>query len=190
MGLRQILWVLVLLLLLLAGWQFLRALRLGRTASAAPPPTKAPVAEDVGADPDEDDQDGFDYAPQLRTPGPQSPVAPLSPVDVPGAAVRTPDVFQFELEIRHLRRELEIRQELIGVQRAEIEALQFELATLRRQLEEGAVAQPTTSPEYSEALHLAEQGQSADEIAAHCGITVAEAGLVLSMARTGRGQGR
>jgi len=189
MSLRQILWGLVLLLLLLAGWQFLRALRLGRTQPTAQPApiAKTPVTAGVQKeDDDEEDEDGFDYAPQLR---PVTVTPPVPPSGVaPGRTVVAPEVFQFEFEIRQLRREREEHQSIIALQQAEIEALRVEVAALRQQLEDTLVEQPATSPEYTDALRFAEQGHTAEEIAARCGISVAEAGLVLSLARTGGGR--
>ena len=182
MSLRQILWGLVLLLLLLAGWQFLRALRLGRTSPAAQPAPIAKTPVTAGArkeNDDEEDDDGFDYAPQLR------PVTATPPAPPPVAA---PEVFQFEFEIRQLRREREEHQSIIALQQAEIEALRIEVTALRQQLEDAVVSQSASSPEYSDALRFAEQGYTAEEIAARCGISVAEAGLVLSLARTGGGR--
>ena len=189
MTLRLILWGLVVILVLGSVWQFLRALRLGRapmtvsrSAAAAEPGDDA-----AGAD---DDEDGFDYAPQLRPVSatiatPPEQVAPAQPARVPTPVVPAPEVFQLELEVRHLQRELEGQQELIALQRAQIEALHSELGGLHLQLADAVVAQPSTSPEYSEAMQLAGQGHDAQEIAARCGISVAEAGLVQSLARAG-----
>lgn len=189
MTLRLILWGLVVILVLGSVWQFLRALRLGR----APMTTSrlAATAESgddaAGAD---DDEDGFDYAPQLRPVSatiatPPEQVAPAQPARVPTPVVPAAEVFQLELEVRHLQRELEGQQELIALQRAQIEALNSELGSLHLQLADAVVAQPSTSPEYSEAMQLAGQGHDVQEIAARCGISVAEAGLVQSLARAG-----
>ncbi len=200
MTLHQILWGLLVLLVLGSAWQFLRALRLGRTSMTAAKPAAElePAAMPTGkvfdefsgdaADADDDDEeDGFDYAPQLRPIGvtfAPPPAPPTPPASASTPVVPAPEVFQLELEVRHLQRELEGQQELIALQRAEIEALHSELGGLHLQLADAVVAQPTTSPEYSEAMQLAAHGHSAQEIAARCGISVAEAGLVLSLART------
>jgi hypothetical protein len=178
MSLRLLLWSLVLLLLLIAGWQFLRALRLG---AASTPESRAESAPAPLADADSEEEDrgeegdsGFDYAPR---PSPLLP-AGLAPV---------PDTFQLELELHHLRRELQRQQDLIVLQRAEIQGLQTEIGGLSKRVADRVQDQPATSPEYSDAMRFAEQGRSAEDIAAHCGISVAEAGLVLSLARTGGG---
>ena len=187
MTLRLILWGLVVILVLGSVWQFLRALRLGRAPMTVSRSAAAAEPGDDAAGGD-DDEDGFDYAPQLRPVSatiatPPEQVAPAQPARVPTPVVPAPEVFQLELEVRHLQRELEGQQELIALQRAQIEALHSELGGLHLQLADAVVAQPTTSPEYSEAMQLAAHGHSAQEIAARCGISVAEAGLVLSLAR-------
>ena len=172
MSLRQILWVLVLVLLLLAGWQFLRAVWLSREPAAQAETSLVREQAAAVAVVEEDESDGFDYAPRLR----------------PAVSAQAEEPFRATLEAQQLRRMLEGQQSLADSQRAEIEALQAEVVDLRRQLQEtalGQAPQTMTSPEYSEALHLAEQGFSAEEIAARCGISVAEAGLVLSLARSG-----
>ena len=190
MTLRQILWGLVVVLILGSAWQFMRALRLGRapmtaskpaaeTESGARPASKVTAESSDDAAQVDDDEDGFDYAPQLRPVGatfaplPEH-VVPAQPALVPTSVVRAPELFQLELEGQ---------QELIALQRAQIEALHSELGGLHLQLADAVVAQPTTSPEYSEAMQLAAHGHNAQEIAARCGISVAEAGLVLSLAR-------
>ena len=189
MTLRPILWGLVVVLVLGSVWQFLRALRLGRAPMTVSRSAAAAEPGDDAAGGD-DDEDGFDYAPQLRPVSatiatPPEQVAPAQPARVPTPVVPAPEVFQLELEVRHLQRELEGQQELIALQRAQIEALHSELGGLHLQLADAVVAQPSTSPEYSEAMQLAGQGHDAQEIAARCGISVAEAGLVQSLARAG-----
>ena len=178
-SLRQLLWLLVVLCVGFAAWQLLRALIVARrTPSRATGAPKATVVDDDGAE-----DDGFDYAPELR-PGPVSP-PPVAPQPVPE---RSPESFQLELEARHLRREVAELRALVSRQHAEIDALQLEVAGLRTQLEDAGAGASGVSPEYSESLRLAKQGMSAEEIAARCGITVAEAELVLSLARSGGAQ--
>lgn len=205
MGLREALWALVLALLLYGGWQFLRALRAARGArparGAAPgarkaearSPARATPTDAAGEEGDEegDEDGGFDYAPELR-PGPAAmptaavPASP-SPTPSPSSSVSPPapasasDGFQLEVENRRLRRELAALQGVIERQHDEIDALNLELHSLREQLEQVTAVHASASPEYAEALVLAEQGMTAEEIAARCGITVAEAELVLSL---------
>ncbi|WP_068638834.1 DUF2802 domain-containing protein [Thauera butanivorans] len=182
MSLRQALWILVLLLLLLAGWQFLRAVWLSRdpmsppeaTAASATAPGQQVVAAVAAGE--EDDGEGFDHAPRLNA------------ATADTAAGNEPEAFRSTLETQRLRRLLDGQQALVDRQRAEIETLQAEVAGLRQQLEESLHAQPPqsmASPEYAEATRLAEQGLDAEEIAARCGISIAEAGLLVSLARSG-----
>ena len=193
MSLRQALWILVLLLLLLAGWQFLRAVWLSRdpmsqleasAASSAPGATsrqQVPATSADAAAGEDDGSEALDYAPEPR-PG----------ADVAEAAAGSgADAFRATLETQCVRRLLEGQQALVEQQRAEIEMLQTELAGLRQQVEEtlhAQLPQSATSPEYAEARRLAEQGLGADEIAARCGISIAEAGLLLALARNGERQ--
>ncbi len=182
MSLRQALWILVLLLLVLAGWQFLRAVWLSRdpmsppeatAASATAPGQQVMAAAAAG---EEEDGEGFDYAPRLN------------PATADNAAGDEPEAFRSTLETQRLRHLLDGQQALVDQQRAEIETLQAEVAGLRQQLEESLHAQPpqsAASPEYAEATRLAEQGLDAEEIAARCGISIAEAGLLVSLARSG-----
>ena len=179
MSLRQLLWLLVVSCIGFAAWQLLRALIVARrTPSRAKSAPTATVIDDGGAA-----DDGFDYAPELRPRSVSPP--PIAPQPVPE---RAQDNFQLELEARHLRREVSELRALVSRQHAEIDALQLEIAGLRTQLEDAGAGGSGVSPEYSESLHLAEQGMAAEDIAARCGITVAEAELVLSLARTGGGQ--
>lgn len=97
------------------------------------------------------------------------------------------EVFALQLENSRLRQELLAQKELTGVQQQEIERLIEDLTRLRDEAERMR-AQPTSSPEYSEAMVLAAQGLNAEMIAARCGITLAEAELVLSLARRGESQ--
>lgn len=184
MSVRHLLWLAVALLLAFAAWQFLRALAAARGGedgdgsprAAAARADSAPAADEAagGAGGEED---GFDYAAALRVQaGGETPSARL-------AAVPAPERFQLELENQRLRRELAALQAASVRQQDEIRALQARLEA------SGAVESPDTSPEYSEALALAEQGLGAEAIAARCGITVAEAELLASLA-SGRGGGR
>jgi hypothetical protein len=202
MGLREIVWGSVLLLLLYAGWQFGRALLLARKlpsrlAVAAQPAlsggqanSPASFAGGTGGEAaaagradtarpglDDDEDDGFDYAPELR-PDRERPSARPQPAS--GG-----DIFQLELDNQRLRRDMVSFQRALEQQHDEIQRLQNENQTLRAELD-SLSANASASPEYSEALVLARQGLSAEMIAGRCGITQSEAELVLSMVR---GQG-
>ncbi len=173
MSLRYLLWFAVLVLLLIAGWQFLRALRAAR-GETRPASVAVPAAAQREAAGNDREQEGDGAAPlpllrsEIGTRATGSPAAPA------------PEAFQLELDNRRLRSELAALQALSEQQQSEIRALQSELEAL------SALQQPGSSPEYSEALVLAAQGLGADAIAARCGISVAEAELVLSLS-SGRG---
>jgi hypothetical protein len=184
-SLRQILWLLVVLCVLVAAWQFVRALIVTRRN----PPREAGAVASMGGGGGSGGDDGgededFDYAPALRQ-RPAAPAPAASGEAGQAGAAPSPEAFQLELETRRLQRELAGMQTFVARQHAEIGALQLEIASLRAQLEEAATGASSVSPEYSESLRLAGQGMTADEIAARCGITVAEAELVLSLSRSG-----
>jgi DNA-directed RNA polymerase specialized sigma24 family protein len=66
----------------------------------------------------------------------------------------------------------------------ELAALRAELAGMRAEIE-GLRAMRAVSPQYGEAVELAGQGLSAQDIAARCGISVGEAELVRALSRKG-----
>lgn len=74
-----------------------------------------------------------------------------------------------DLELRRLRRELDEMRDGLSRMAGEI-----------RQLK----AARNVSPAYSEAMTLAQQGETAAEIAAQCGISLGEAELVAALARS------
>jgi len=97
------------------------------------------------------------------------------PLEVPGQAL-----------IEALRREVEQL-------RCEIDELRGEVLAAREELrshfsESVETPEEGGSPIYSGAMQLAQQGHDAMTIAQHCGITRAEADLVVAMARS-RGEG-
>lgn len=201
MDVREALWLIGLALVGYSVWQFLRALRAPRTGAVdAGTAAGADAAEAIdervtlqrGVAPqrvraDEEDEDAFlDYAP---LPGPQadSGPAPEPSAPLPGQPdAGQPDVFQLELDNSRLRQALQAQRDLVALQQDEIDRLVQDITTLQDELDR-LREQPTSSPEYSEALVLATQGLNAEMIAARCGITLAEAELVLSMARRDEG---
>lgn len=192
---REALWLLVLLLAAYAGWQFLTALRsraprgearltpsASRAAagarSAAPASVAAGLAQAI--DPEQAADDDVDYAPILRR--------DLAPAEAPAASDAAAENFQLSLDNQRLQRELASLQQVVDRQQAEIANLLADIDALRARLD-SAAAEPGISPEYSEALVLARQGLNAQMIATRCGITQAEAELVLSIAGAGGGHG-
>lgn len=194
MGIRQLVWALIAVLLLYGGWQILRSLTAGRRTIGSNPvePTPVLAAEQpalptAGADDGrDDDEGGFDYAP---IPSADAAPAPRPPESLTAG----PDLFAFELKLQRLRRELGAVRAALDVQQGEIGALHEmvqhlgEIAPARTAAAE-AVEQ-SASPEYSEALVLARRGLSVEEISTRCGITRAEAELVVSLAARAAGEG-
>ncbi|AWI78539.1 hypothetical protein CEW87_03695 [Parazoarcus communis] len=191
MGFRQLVWALIAALLIYGAWQLLRALLAGRgRAEAASPPAAAALKADSTAAEDEDDDDSdFNYAPL-----PSDVVAPAAPPAPEAPAAERPDTFALELELQRLRREVGALRAALDVQQGEIGALH---ETVQRLLDappavsnafEDSAGQ-SASPEYSEALVLARRGLSVEEVAARCGITRAEAELVVSLAARGELEG-
>ena len=84
------------------------------------------------------------------------------------------------------RQALQAQRDLVALQQDEIDRLVHDITALQDELER-LREQPTSSPEYSEASVLAAQGLNAEMIAARCGISLAEAELVLSLARRDTG---
>lgn len=178
MGVRDALWLVGLALLAYAVWQFFRALRAPRVEPR--------VSEDPIPSASDEDEDAFlDYAPLPGSPA-ATPIAngasaaPAAPQ--PETVAPRADTFQLELENSHLRQALQTQRDLVAMQQGEIDRLVQDITELQDELARLRV-QPTSSPEYSEALVLARQGLNAEMIASRCGITRAEAELVLSLAR-------
>lgn len=208
MGVREALWLIGLALVGYSVWQFFRALRAPRSSAAvptsgagsaeidaprvgaaAPPgdPRTQPIGQDVEAE--ADDEDTFDdYAPMPGVQGSPDLVraqAPADPSPVQSGPLQ-PDVFQLELDNSRLRQALQAQRDLVALQQDEIDRLVQDITALQDELDR-LREQPTSSPEYAEAQVLAAQGLNAEMIAARCGITLAEAELVLSLAQRGEG---
>lgn len=160
------------------------------------PPRREQAVVAAGADADEEgeDDDAFvAYAPLAGPPVGQdlgrapalSDALTVQPDAVQTDAMQSA-VFQLELDNSRLRQALQAQRDLVALQQDEIDRLVHDLTALQDELER-ARAQPTSSPEYAEALILAAQGLNAEMIAARCGISLAEAELVLSLARRGEG---
>ena len=174
MGLREVILAVIALLAVYIGYQLYRVSRVPRApASAASGEPGETIAEPGAAEGKVDDEAGELY----RFDPPPPAVASASPV---------PDAFQHELEVRQLRRELEQqRTELADLRRA-LDELREQIRAPEEQADAG-VATRGASPEYDEALVFARRGLDAETIAERCGITVAEAELVQSLARSQAG---
>lgn len=107
---------------------------------------------------------------------PPMPVAAIADADVPSAAAPEPPVeFAAALSAQVARTELE----------AEVRQLRADLAALREELAELKTVR-RVSPLYAEAAALAQRGFDARGVAEECGISVAEAELVLALSRDSR----
>lgn len=73
-------------------------------------------------------------------------------------------------------------QQFMRAVEAELEQMRAEIAALREELGKLKTAR-MMSPQYADAVTLAEQGADARAIAERCGISVGEAELVLALAR-------
>ncbi|NMG43158.1 DUF2802 domain-containing protein [Aromatoleum toluvorans] len=178
MGLREIILAAIALLAVYIGYQLYRVSRVPRApASAASGEPGETIAEPGTAEGKVDEDEAGEAGELYRFDLPPPAVASASPV---------PDAFQHELEVRQLRRELE-------QQRTELADLRRALDELREQIRapeeqaDASVAPRGASPEYDEALVFARRGLDAETIAERCGITVAEAELVQSLARSQAG---
>lgn len=109
----------------------------------------------------------------------------------PAQASAAPAAFGLELEVQQLRRELALlRQDLADAVAAGEETdrrLEAETARLGEAVE-GLQAERSISPHYGEAMVLARRGLPAEAVAERCGISVAEAALVCSLAQKGEAQ--
>jgi hypothetical protein len=172
---QQLLWLLIVVLAVFGAWQFLLALRAG-------PGTGRPATPDGGGN--DDETPPVEHVSRFPEPLGGEGDAPAPRAEPSMSAASLPDPFAVELELRKLRREM-------GSLRAALEVQQDEIAGLRAELEQRALEPAKTeiasgaSPEYNEALALARRGLGVDEIAARCGITRAEAELVVSLAAGG-----
>ena len=195
---REALWLLASLLAAYAAFEFLRALRLPREgqagASVATPSgmgAEGPVAA-AADDRTRDDDDFLAYAP-LPSPSTASAPASLAPdASAPGASAALAEAeaaarFELELENSRLRQALQAQRDLVALQQTEIDRLVEDITALRDELD-NQVSSVASSPEYSEAMVLAAQGLNAEMIAERCGITLAEAELVLALGRGGAGR--
>ena len=182
MGLREILALAVVGLFFYVAYQLFRALRAERSDKPV-----SRVDAVVGDDAIDDDEDGDELFVFERPAEPQAAPAELATeATAPqGAAPQMiGDAFQLQLEVQQLRRDISQLRTETDAQRAEIARLAEEARERREQVDVSLPGQGV-SPEYNEALVCARRGLDVDEIAERCGITVAEAELVRTLAQGG-----
>lgn len=178
MGLREAILIAIVLLAAYVGYQLYRVSRIGRTPQAAPVPAEPKLTERIDVVSDEPGETG----PDDEDEGDVYTIARPRPLPEPAIAAPPPDAFQHELEVRQLRRELEQQRAELTELRRSVDELR-ELLRAQKEQAEAGLATRGASPEYNEALVFARRGLDAETIAERCGITVAEAELVQSLAR-------
>jgi hypothetical protein len=172
---RELIWLLIAILFGYAAFQLYRALRINLKKTG---PKQNAVDADATAKTAQ--RRGGDALMTPATPGSDTP----SSVATPSAAEPGVEAFQLALEVQRLRHELARVQGDFISQREQVARLEEGLVLLRGQLE-STVASQGVSPEYNEALVFARRGLAVDTIAERCGISVAEAELVRSLAQGG-----
>ncbi len=151
------------------------------TASAATRP-EAPAKAGPAAQPE--------AAPPARDDGPLF-VLQASAAETPAPAPATAGAegaFRSTLELQQLRREVEQLRAELEAQRETVRALETGMAALKEQVDANTATQ-SISPEYNEALVFARRGLGVEAIAERCGISVAEADLVRTLAQGGHQEG-
>jgi hypothetical protein len=146
---------------------------------------------DKAADiPAEEDETTYDFL--KRKPSPPPEETQENRANAAAQAAQT--IFQLELQVQQLRRDLEAarstlqsRQESLQVELDALgNTLRGEITRLSERMEirnqEMAIA-----PQYGEAMVFAKRGFDAEEIARQCHISLGEAELVLSMVRRDQG---
>lgn len=179
LGWREALIAVVALLVVYILIAFLRISRLKNSATqaqgTAPHATPAAVAAYVAVQevekPPSKPADDAPIEPALPE-GPRERERNFAWNEPPEVSIDARRVEMLEQEVAQLRREL-------GGLRAEVQTLRDEQ---RRELSRVQVAQ-NASPYYSDAMQLALQGQDAAGISQLCGISRAEADLVVALAR-------
>ncbi|NMG74269.1 DUF2802 domain-containing protein [Aromatoleum diolicum] len=186
MGLREVILLAIAVLAVYVGYQLYRVSRGGADkvpttpATDVPDKASAPLSSTAvsAEDAEGDDDELFLF---------ERPSPPHSETPPAGDAASRPESFQLELEVRQLRRDVAQQQ----TELADLRRLLDELgATVRLQKEQvdASLASHGASPEYNEALVFAKRGLDVEAIAERCGITVAEAALVQSLARSQAGE--
>ena len=89
---------------------------------------------------------------------------------------------------RRWKPDAEVAQPRIDALESEIEQLREQILAIHQQLEDRPIPQPqytqnASSPSslYGQAIQMAQQGKSVDEVAAGCGISRGEAELIVAM---------
>lgn len=188
---RELIWLIVAVLFGYIVFQIYRVWRLGKPAAARRPlertgpgfdePTASSLPSENSAHGEAVDASRLD----------DDEVFVFESSSLPPRAVEPPpapdDRFQTELAIKQLRQEMAVMRAAADEQAARLAACEAALQAMKEQFEALLTAQ-SVSPEYNEALVFARRGLDVEAIAERCGISVAEAELVRSLARRGAAQ--
>ncbi|WP_417068373.1 DUF2802 domain-containing protein [Niveibacterium terrae] len=170
LGVYEAILAIVALLGVYVAWALVRLVRLARRPS---PQAKAGQSEPEQVEQPEQQSAPSAPAKESAEPGRVEPVAGL-------------DGFESMVGQARLRFQVEAQEATITALRAEIAALaeqnQAEIAELREQIDMLRNAR-NVSPQYGEAVGLAQRGLTSDAIAERCGISVSEAELVAALSR-------
>jgi Protein of unknown function (DUF2802) len=121
-----------------------------------------------------------------RSTTPAAPNTQIPLVSQPPQATETPaPVFAEQLAWTRLEAEVKDLRTELAAARAQVAGMQAELTGMQAELSELKAAR-RVSPLYADAVALARRGYDARGIAEECGISVAEAELVLSMSNGGQ----
>lgn len=169
MGVREVILALVVLLCLYLAWLVLRLFRVSH--KPAREPRLEPEYETI-----------LDTQDLVREPSVQAAPAvaaePATQPDVASARAER-EAFDALVELARLRFQVEALEAANAALREDFEiareALTAEIAALRNAR--------SVSPQYGEAVVLAQRGLESDAIAERCGISVSEAELVAALAR-------
>lgn len=154
--------IIIVVCVLVAVYVAVTLLRLMKLRQPKPAPLELlPPSVPTGEADDEstDDEETFVYTRPVASP----------PAEAPS--------FGEELGRSQLEREVRQQREEVAALRAEVTALRSELVELK--------AASRVSPQYSDAMSLAQRGLTAQDIADRCGISLGEAELVWALARGG-----
>lgn len=205
---RELIWALIaglVVYLLVIGWKMWRlsdddaATDGTRGEARSEPGGLAPGAAEsrAGEVTGVDDDEAFVFEPYIAKTAAAPPATPEPPsaltAGVTSAQAQTQtsldfsspppaEGFQLELEVRQLRRDIvQLRNEL-AEQRRDAQRQAEAMQALKEHVD-STLASQGISPEYNEALVFARRGMDVDVIAERCGISVAEAELVHSLAQ-------
>ena len=189
MNFKMVLWLIIAVLVIYIAWQVWRLLGASRAQAkaAAPAPRPAPARIAETPPPPPDDEDDTDDEQEAAVYGRPRMAMPPPP---PPEPANEQAVFQLELQVRQLSRELaqlraahqELASELAAVDARLADELRDGLNALAERIDQ-VPASSGLAPQYDEAMVFARRGLDAAAIAERCEISIGEAELVRSLSR-------